>query len=78
MILSENPVPTFPDHAPGRVYIAAVREPAQTRFRPRPLFQRPDLPHLHNKKTWWCPAHNAGVFPSADAKCVNAATAPLL
>jgi hypothetical protein len=32
-------------------YIAAVREPAQTRFRRRPLFQRPDFPHLHNKKT---------------------------
>jgi hypothetical protein len=32
-------------------YTAAVREPAQTRFRRRPLFQRPAFPHLHNKKT---------------------------
>jgi hypothetical protein len=31
-------------------YIAAVREPAQIHSRPRPLFQRPDFPHLHNKK----------------------------
>jgi len=51
MILSENPVPAFRITHLEVFYIAAVREPAQTRFRRRPLFQRPDFPHLHNKKT---------------------------